>query len=369
MRKILEFLLGILFKPKPLPENFKPSSIYILRNNDLGDYLLITPLLRELKRALPNTKIYLGIGSWGQSLAENNPWVDEIIITDAPWHNKQVCHHPANNFKHWLNALRFIVFSETKKTLKNKDIELGIDILGSPEGSLFLAFSGIKYRFGVRGYAGGDSACQKWVECDMTRNVGESALINMELLGFKNESFDTKPEIYLTKEEISKGASYWNFYEGKKVVIAPGGGFPEKCWPREKYIQLATLLSQKMRCQILILGGKEDVPAGNQIQSIYPNIKNLCGKTNLRETCAIVSHTDQVICNSSFMMHASAAFSISTIVLLGEWYDSTELHKKQWGHSTTTLLGKELGKGKHELATAEEVFERLAESWNHGKNE
>ena len=56
------------------------------------------------------------------------------------------------------------------------------------------------------------------------------------------------------------------------------------------------------------------------------------------------------------MMHCAAAFEVPSLVLLGEWYDSTELHKKQWGHNSTLLLGKEVDKGKTKIASPDEVM-------------
>ena len=355
MRKLLEFFISIFCKPKGLPKNFKPASIFVLRNNDLGDFLLITPLLSELKKQLPNTKIYLGLGPWAQSLAENNPYIDEVIPCPAPWHNKQICEYPANSLKHFFNAFKFSLFSQTTRAIQTKKIELGIDILGSPEGSVFLKSCSIPYRFGVKGYAGGYSGCQKWIVYDESRHIGKSTLQNLDLLKIETKNISTTPEIYLTNEEFEQGKSFWNKKGKKKLIIAPGGGFEEKCWPKTYYKELCNALSSTNQFEIIVVGGKEDISFGQDLER-FENIRNICRKTSLRETCAIVSQANQVICNSSFMMHCAAAFEVPALVLLGEWYDSTELHKKQWGHNSTLLLGKEVVNGKTKIASPDEVM-------------
>ena len=73
------------------------KKIFILRNNDLGDVLLTTPLVRGLKKNFPEAKVFMGVGDWARPLVENNPDLDGIIKINAPWHNKQNCRFPANS--------------------------------------------------------------------------------------------------------------------------------------------------------------------------------------------------------------------------------------------------------------------------------
>jgi ADP-heptose:LPS heptosyltransferase len=64
----------------------------------MGDVLLSTPLIHGLKKALPDSKISMGVGDWGKSLLENNPDLDQIVACNAPWHNKQNCRKYAHPF-------------------------------------------------------------------------------------------------------------------------------------------------------------------------------------------------------------------------------------------------------------------------------
>ena len=57
----------------------KTKKVFILRNNDLGDVLVATPLIKGLRKAFPKASISMGIGDWARPLLENNPYLDEII--------------------------------------------------------------------------------------------------------------------------------------------------------------------------------------------------------------------------------------------------------------------------------------------------
>ena len=67
-----------------------PRSIFVLRNNDIGDLLVVTPLFEALRHRFPEAKIIAGIGSWNRDVLRDNPHVDEILPLNAPWHNGQV---------------------------------------------------------------------------------------------------------------------------------------------------------------------------------------------------------------------------------------------------------------------------------------
>ena len=78
-------------------------------------------------------------------------------------------------------------------------------------------------------------------------------------------------------------------------MIAPGGGFPEKCWGNENYTALTKLLIQNTKVDLCIIGSKEDVSRISVLEK--ENVRNLCGRLDLREAAALVSTADFVISN------------------------------------------------------------------------
>jgi len=71
---------------------------------------------------------------------------------------------------------------------------------------------------------------------------------------------------------------------------------------------------------------------------------------------AAVAAADCVVCNSSFLLHAAAAFRKPTVVLLGPSFDSASHHQRQWGYeSISETLGPEPG-ARRGLASVEEAL-------------
>ena len=53
---------------------------------------------------------------------------------------------------------------------------------------------------------------------------------------------------------------------------------------------------------------------------------------SLRETFALAAAADIVFCNSSMLLHAAAAFSKPTVVVLGPESPPAADHQMQWGY-------------------------------------
>ena len=324
-------------------------SILILRNNGLGDLLCTTPLFEMIRYQYPEVKIYVGIGDWHDNLLDMNPYIDGVIRTNAPWHNQFV---DKNSIFH---ILYYIFFSSEIKQLKNSRFDLGIDVLGSQWGTLLFIMSKIPIRFGVKGYAGGYKGTNRYIEFNSETHVTEASLKMGELLGIENKP-SLKPQIYLTRKEIINGEKYWGLEkEYVRLAIAPGGSFKEKCWPANNFKRLLEKIN-KEKAKLILLGDANDVNLGERIEEGNDRVINLISKTTLRETCAIIKSCDLLVSNSSFLMHVAGAFKIPNIVLLGEWYDSSRLHKKQWGHEKSIILGKESSEGKTRLSSVNDTF-------------
>ena len=334
------------------------KNFFVLRNNDLGDVLVATPLLKGLKTAFPDSRVSIGVGGWAMPLLENKPDVDEIIPCNAPWHNKQNCRYPANSLKTFLEGLSYVLFSRESKYISSKIFTHGLDILGSRQGSWLMRRAKIPNRFSIKGYAGGDNWCTKYIDFKEDRKVAEAGLEFLNLMNAVVE-IDPRPTIYLTKNEVAEAEAVWGekSESNKRIILAPGGGFPEKCWGDQNFTKLTNFLLKNENYKIYIIGSKEDknrIPVNDS-----SHVKNLCGDLNLRQSAAVVSLADFVVCNTSLCMHLAGAFSVPSLTLLGEWYDSAQLHQKQWGYPESTIKGKELKAYRNQTCSVSEAYELI----------
>ena len=336
----------------------KPESVFVLRNNDLGDVLLVTPLLGGLRKAFPQTRILAGVGDWAKELLAGNPDIDEILPTNAPWHNKCNCRFPANSSRTFLEGLLYALLSSEARNLTKRRVSHGIDILGSRQGSWLLRRARVPHRYGVRGYAGGDGWCEACVAFREDRRVSEAALAFLPLLGVERE-VETRPRLFLTDSEETAAEERWGA-RGRdilRIVIAPGAGFPEKCWGDENFTALVSLLFERTPHRLALIGSQEDDSRVSLPDGSNGRILNLCGETSLRESAALVSKADFVITNTTVAMHFAGAFRIPSLTLLGPWYESAKLHAGQWGYPESQVLGPEIQDGRKGILSPAEAWD------------
>ena len=313
----------------------QPDSIFVLRNNDIGDLIIVTPIFEALRRRFPEARIVAGIGLWNRPVLWQNPYVDEIIPLQAPWHNKYV--HPQG----WARALRYILFHPEAASLAARRFSIGLDLLGSPAGSLLLMRGRVPFRIGVRGYAGGYSATQRHIVFDPDERVGHAALRLAGLLGATSLP-ENKPQLFLSRAESEEAEQLWEASKPggacRRLLLAPGAGLPEKRWPVSQWLEVAHRLAEDLTWQAIIVGSPEDWLLTEQLRAAHRRARNLV--LTLRQTLALVSRADTLLCHSSMILHAAAAWNIPTVALLGPMFPSPRRHARQWGHPNCTMLGE-----------------------------
>jgi heptosyltransferase-2 len=342
--------LAALRAPSVAVPPAEPRSIFVLRNNDIGDLLVITPLFEALRRRFPEARIAAGVGDWNREVLRLNPHLSEVLPVNAPWFNKyQGSPGP------W-DRLAYLRRSPEVRELAERRFEIGIDVLGSAWGSLLLLRAEIPYRLGVRGYAGGHSAAQAVAPFDPQLHVGRAALRFAELLG-ATELPENRPQIFLDAGEREEAERAWGAAgRGLRIVVGPGGGLPEKCWPAASYAELVAGISD---VSILVLGGPRETAILETVAAAAPRAWR--ESPPLRRVFARVATADLVVCNSSMLMHVAAAFAKTTLVLLGPAFASARQHQAQWGYpGICRSFGKEAGE-RESLYTPTEILAILRE--------
>ena len=340
---------------KKWPES--PRKIFVLRNNDIGDLLIITPVFEALKKRFPEAEIIAGIGDWNRDVLQNNPWVDTVLSINAPWHNKFTS-RPRNPFRRLFQILGYIFTSKEVPALREKRVDVGIDITGSWEGALLFNQAGIKSTIGVEGYGGGHLSSTACIPFDPLAHVGEASYQQARLLGV--DSFpEARPQLFLTDAEIVEGGERWSTSfptASCKVLIFLGAGFPMKCRPPEFFRELIPLLLA-VRCSIALAGSTADVALGTELSRDFHDVENWCGQMKLRQTFATTATCDVVITHSSMGLQVAAAFKKPTLVLLTDVHQMDD-HQRVWGypHPCVTLG---LTAGLNEREEAEKAFAQL----------
>jgi ADP-heptose:LPS heptosyltransferase len=108
--------------------------------------------------------------------------------------------------------------------------------------------------------------------------------------------------------------------DGSYCVICPGASQKLKCWPIERYAEIADFIVKNYNLNIHLCGGiDEEAFATNLIEkSKYKErIIDHVGKTTIVEWSSIVQHSSLVIGNDSATLHIAAAARCKSICIVG----------------------------------------------------
>ncbi len=291
------------------PQNIK--KILISRECCIGDVLMMTPMIASLKKALPQARIFFMVGDWSKAVLEDNPDIEALI----PYFSLRDLFRKPFHF-----------FSCLREERKNSyDLIIVGDVGISPIITAWLI--GGKYRLGYDAFNRGfllTHALPRSPEDNFSEKKGYLSLLS--LIGIKPEVSEMKLEIPLSLKEWAKGIyEREGLLKEKVIVLLPGGGInpgttmPSKRWGEEKFSALANLILAEVKgVAFLILGGKEDQTVAEKVASqIKGKVLNLAGKTDLKQTAALLEKSWMVIGNDSGPMHIAAAVGTSTLTIYG----------------------------------------------------
>lgn len=278
------------------------QKILVVQTSFLGDVVLTTPLLAELKRRFPGAELSVLCTPQAKGLLEGNPDVDEIITDDKRGEDKG-----------WTGLRR------KARHLKRRGFTMALSPHKSLRSGLLLFLAGIPNRVGFR-----QSAAwffyHRLVPRDPNRHDVERNLSLLQALGIDPTQSGRVLRIEVdraTRESVdgllrSLGVKR----NGPTFGLNPGSVWPTKRWTVQGYAELIVQLQKRYRCQILLFGAQEDCAIVSRIQQLCGNIGvNLAGRLDLRQLACALDWCDAFITNDSGPMHIAVARGIPVLAI------------------------------------------------------
>jgi lipopolysaccharide heptosyltransferase II len=266
----------------------------------IGDIVLTTPLIHTLRDAYPGAYIaYLG-DSNGVSLLEHNPYLNEIFPIDFAR-------------KAW--AQQLMLFTQ----LYRKRFDLVVDLFCNPRSAL------LSYATRAPVRVGGDLRGRGRLYTIRLKDDGRpKSAIDFHYQSLKAAGIEPKyyrTEIFLTEEEKKETRRYleWQGIDFSRPLIAlhPGGTWPAKLWPAERFGELADLFTAKLRAQIVLTGGEGDIEVMRKVERATVGKVLSLPVLPLRQLAATLSFCSAYVANDSGPMHIAVAVGTPTIGIFG----------------------------------------------------
>jgi lipopolysaccharide heptosyltransferase II len=280
--------------------------ILIIRFSSIGDIVLTTPVIRCIKKQVPNAQVHFATKSNFKSFMESNPYIDKL---------------------HLLNKND----AELIKELQAENFDAVIDLHNN------LRTFRIKWALGLQKASSFNKLnLKKWLWTNLGINrmpkqhIVDRYLAAAQHLGVKN---DHEGLNYFIPEKDKDAAKKFDLPSNYSVYCI-GGQHATKKLPQAKMRELAQNISEP----IVLLGGPEDQAEGELLAQYFKKtdpskvIIDLCGKCNLNQSASITQQASMVYTHDTGMMHIAAALKKPIIAIWGNTHPDLGMYPYQTTH-------------------------------------
>ncbi len=291
------------------------EKILLIQLRQLGDILLTTPCIREIKRERPDSHITFLSARMGRFILENNPFIDEYFFYDD---------RPG-----WREEWRLA------QTLRRRKFDLVIDFMNNPRSALYSWMSQGQQRIAFassRRFAYSDcipkSLRGKGYIVDEKFELLRAAGFSPRQRGLTLPWFEphTRPLLQLL------GASPEFAQAPLRVVLSPTHRREHRRWPLAHYAELAQWLVKEREAQVVWIWGPGEEELIDSCQALcqVPTLK--APATTFREMAALIANCDLFIGNSNGPSHVAVAVDIPSLQLHGHtmgtsWCPDSRRHR------------------------------------------
>ena len=265
----------------------------IIRFSSIGDIVLTTPVIRCLKKQVPDAEVHFLVKNSFRSVIEHNPYIDRIHVLA---HSRELMMEELKTE----NYDYIIDLHHNLKTLRIKN-ELSAGPGGKKKSFSFYKLNIQKYFYTA-------------FKINMLPKVHivDRYLKTVESFGVKNDGAGL--DYFIAKDEEIKKEDIPASHHAGYIACAIGAAHGTKRWPVHKWKEFC----EKLDHPVILLGDGNDVASGNEIASVDDvKIYNACGKFSINESADLVRKSKLVISNDTGLMHIAAAFKKPIISLWG----------------------------------------------------
>ena len=259
------------------------NKILIIQTAFLGDVILATSFVSELKNKFPNANIDFLLKKGNESLLANNPKLNSVFTFDK-------------STGKWKSIIRLI------RQFRKEKYDLVINLHRFASSGIIAGFSGGKKRYGFKKNPFSFLYTKKF---DHTIGNGTHEVErNLSLLQEFNVSKKNCPELFPSdadKQHVQK------YKTNEYYCIAPTSVWFTKQMPTHKWIELISSLPDSS--SIYFLGAQSDSTYCQKLlkESNAKNVVSLCGELSLLQSAALMKDATRNYVNDSGPLHLASS--------------------------------------------------------------
>ncbi len=271
--------------------NADTPNILLIRFSSIGDILLTTPFIRQIRTKFPGANIRFITKDKFTALVQYNPMLDEVIGFDDS--------SGVRGIRQIASALSSVTFDFVFDLHDNQRSHLLTRMI---KRRYLSRLKKHRIRRAAYVYAKRPTTLRPVA----LRYMDTGAIADIPDTGEGLELFIPPETTNIIQQRLQDFAPY--------ICLAPGAGFATKMWPAAYWTKLAQNILDKSTLKLIIVGGPAD---HKQINLNSPRVLNLAGELSLLESAAIIKSSQGIICNDSGLMHMAAAVGTPITAIFG----------------------------------------------------
>ena len=277
--------------------------VLVVRLRSIGDTVLATPSLIELKKFLPDAQVDILLEDWVAPVLDGFEFVDNVIAVGKDSHSR----------------LR------TAWKLRRQKYDVAFNLHGGTTGTFFTFASGAKHRVGYTEYQYSflynhllTDAVDFW-----QKPKPHSAEQQLALLGFVGVPVETpqKTKLFITdtalksvKDRLEQSA--FRIPHSAFALIHPAAAFDTKTWAAENFAKTAEFLHEK-GLKIVAIATKKESSILEKMKAAANVPMTVFDDLSLPEITALASRSSIFVGNDSGIAHIAAAVNTPSVVVFG----------------------------------------------------
>jgi heptosyltransferase-2 len=312
---------------RAIPE---PRAILVVRLDEIGDVVLSTAFLRELRRNFPQAWITLIVKPATRNLVELCPHVNEVLTYEwcSPGRLSGLRRHA-----------RALALARRHLWPRRFDVALAprrdVDYC---HASFLAYFSGAPFRVG---YSENVNDQKRQFNADFDglfshlldgRTAKHEVQYSLDVIGFLGGHVrEDGLELWLDGEDEAFAERVLRSSSAGRddllVTFGLGAGAPKRVWPVAKFTELGAWLVREYGSRIVVVGADRDGDLGDQLQRrLGDPVINLVGRSTLRQAGALLKRCQLFVGNDAGPMHLAAAAGVPVVEISCHPQNGSALH-------------------------------------------
>ncbi|MBI1926756.1 lipopolysaccharide heptosyltransferase II [Candidatus Poribacteria bacterium] len=269
----------------------------------IGDMVLLTPALRAVKRAYPQSHLALMLRPLVADVMAIHPYLDEVIVDTKDRYRSRL-----KSVWKAANAIRRSRFN------------LAIVLHPTSFRNALIPFlAGVPERVGShvsgRGILLTRSCPERTDLHEIHRYLRVLELIDIHEPDATLEFWHTDAERNVVRQML---ADHGISSTERVIGVNLGTTWQTKRWPLEKFATVMTQMQNRLGAPLILTGSAAEGPLGEALgQMVQGELVNLIGKTTLTQLGALIERCALYLTCDSGPMHIAAAVGTPTIALFG----------------------------------------------------